>query len=86
MSATLFEAIMAVGLLLLAWGFAQFLVHLRYGRAELAAALAQPSHPVHDYTLAFIVPCLDEQAVIGELAMASKDGRYSWRQAAGVAQ
>lgn len=70
MSATLFEAIMAVGLLLLAWGFAQFLVHLRYGRAELAAALAQPSHPVHDYTLAFIVPCLDEQAVIGETVRA----------------
>ncbi len=66
MIATLFDAIMAVGLLLLGWGFAQFLVHLRYGRAELDAALAAPSHPVNAYTLAFVVPCLDEEAVIGE--------------------
>lgn len=66
MIATLVEAAMAVGLLLLAWGFAQFLLHLRYGRAELAAALASPSHPAHEYTLAFLVPCLDEERVVGE--------------------
>jgi len=67
---TIVEATMAVGLLLLAWGFAQFLFHLRYGRAELAAALARPSQPLADYTLAFLVPCLDEERVIGETVRA----------------
>jgi cellulose synthase/poly-beta-1,6-N-acetylglucosamine synthase-like glycosyltransferase len=63
---TIVEATMAVGVLLLAWGFAQFLFHLRYGREELDAALAAPSKPKGDFTLAFLIPCLNEEQVIGE--------------------
>jgi 1,2-diacylglycerol 3-beta-glucosyltransferase len=70
MIATLVDALMAVGLLILGWGFAQFLLHVRYGRAELAAALASPGRPTQDYTVAFLVPCLDEEHVIGETVRA----------------
>lgn len=70
MIAALFDALMAVGLLILGWGFAQFLLHVRYGRAELAAALANPATPRAGYTVAFLVPCLDEERVIGETVLA----------------
>jgi 1,2-diacylglycerol 3-beta-glucosyltransferase len=66
MTGTLFHAVMAVGLLLLAWGFAQFLLWYRWGRAELDAALATIAAPRHEYHLAFLVPCLDEARVVRE--------------------
>ena len=66
MTGTLFHAVMAVGLLLLAWGFAQFVLWYRWGQAELRAALDTPARPRHEYHLAFLVPCLDEAAVIRE--------------------
>lgn len=66
MTGTLFNAAMAVALLLLAWGFAQFMLWYRWGSAELEAALASPATPRHPYEVIFLVPCLNEEAVIGD--------------------
>ena len=62
MGGTLFNAVMALALLLLAWGFAQFVLSYRWGFAELEAALANPQHA---YRLVVLIPCLDEELVIG---------------------
>jgi 1,2-diacylglycerol 3-beta-glucosyltransferase len=62
---TLFNAVMALALLLLAWGFAQFVLAYRWGYAELEQALASPQRPRRRYRLAVLIPCLNEEAVIG---------------------
>ena len=66
MAGTLFNAVMAVALLLLAWGFAQFVLWYRWGTAELRAAQRQQARPSRAYRLAFLIPCLNEENVIGE--------------------
>lgn len=63
---TLFNAVMAVALLLLAWGFAQFVLWYRWGTAELRAARADHGKlPDRSYRVVFLIPCLDEEKVIG---------------------
>jgi 1,2-diacylglycerol 3-beta-glucosyltransferase len=63
---TLFNATMAVALLLLAWGFAQFVLWYRWGTAELRTARAdQGNTPDRSYRVVFLIPCLDEEKVIG---------------------
>lgn len=62
---TLFNAVMSVALLLLAWGFAQFVLAYRWGFAELEAALASRPAPQKDYRLVVLVACLNEEEVIG---------------------
>ncbi|MFN8187487.1 MAG: glycosyltransferase family 2 protein [Gaiellales bacterium] len=66
MAGTLVNALMAVALLLLAWGFAQFVLWYRWGTAELERAVAHPGAPRRTYRLAFLIPCLNEEAVIGD--------------------
>jgi len=61
----LFNAAMAVALLLLAWGFAQFMLWYRWGAAELETALARLVEPRSDFTVVYLIPCLDEEAVVG---------------------
>ena len=73
MTGSLFNAVMAVALLLLAWGFAQFVLWYRWGTAELAMALSSPSSPSGDYRLAVLIPCLDEEAVIGATVRAVRE-------------
>jgi cellulose synthase/poly-beta-1,6-N-acetylglucosamine synthase-like glycosyltransferase len=63
---TVFNAIMALALLLLAWGFAQFLLWYRWGLAELEAALRDPRAPDFDYRLVILIPALNERAVIAD--------------------
>ena len=62
---TLFNAVMALALLLLSWGFAQFLLAYRWGHQELDDALAEPAAPEEDYRLAVLIACLNEEEVIG---------------------
>lgn len=66
MAGTLISALMAVAQLVLAWGFAQFVLWWRWGTAEHERAVARPAPTRHDYRFAFLVPALDEEAVIGE--------------------
>jgi 1,2-diacylglycerol 3-beta-glucosyltransferase len=63
---TLFNAVMALALLLLAWGFAQFVLWYRWGLAELELASSHPRWPRHEYRLAVLIACLNEEAVIAE--------------------
>ncbi len=70
---TLYNAVMAVALLLLAWGFAQFVLWYRWGTAELESALARPPAPRQRYHLVFLIACLDEEAVIGETVTAIRE-------------
>ena len=70
-----FNAIMALALLLLAWGFAQFLVWYRWGLAELDDAERHPRVPANEYRLVVLIPALNERDVIagtvhGVLALA----------------
>ncbi len=65
LAGTLFNAVMALALLLLAWGFAQFLLAYRWGHQELDDALAEPQVPEGDYRLVFLIACLNEEEVIG---------------------
>lgn len=67
---TVFNAIMAVALLLLAWGFAQFVVFYRWGCAELEAARRTPRLPSAGYRLAVLIPALNEEAVIADTVRA----------------
>jgi 1,2-diacylglycerol 3-beta-glucosyltransferase len=62
---TLFNAVMALALLLLSWGFAQFVLAYRWGHQELDDALAGRPVPEGDYRLVFLIACLNEQEVIG---------------------
>src|SRR5579862_3592367 len=62
---TLFNAVMALALLLLAWGFAQFVLAYRWGHQELEDALAEPREPKGRYRLAVLIACLNEEEVIG---------------------
>jgi 1,2-diacylglycerol 3-beta-glucosyltransferase len=73
MLGTLFNAVMAVALVLLAWGLAQFVVWYRWGRAELGAARACPVVPAGDYETVFLIPCLNEEEVIGETVTAIRE-------------
>jgi 1,2-diacylglycerol 3-beta-glucosyltransferase len=66
LAGTLFNAVMALALLLLAWGFAQFVLAYRWGHQELDDALAEPQVPEGDYRLVFLIACLNEEEVIGE--------------------
>ena len=71
MAGTLFNAVMAVALLLLAWGFAQFVLSYRWGTAELRDALARgPAEPHGSYDVVFLIACLDEAEVIAETVAA----------------
>jgi cellulose synthase/poly-beta-1,6-N-acetylglucosamine synthase-like glycosyltransferase len=65
LAGTLFNAVMALALLLLAWGFAQFVLAYRWGHQELDDALAEPPVPEGDYRVVFLIACLNEEAVIG---------------------
>ena len=65
MLGTFFNALMALALLLLAWGFAQFVLQYRWGFAELEDALARRRLPKRLYRVAVLIPCLNEEAVIG---------------------
>src|SRR3990172_8484735 len=65
---TLYNAVMAVALLLLAWGFAQFVLWYRWGTAELESALGRPPAPQHPYPLLFLAAGPNEEAVIGDRA------------------
>jgi 1,2-diacylglycerol 3-beta-glucosyltransferase len=67
---TLFNAVMALALLLLAWGFAQFVVWYRWGLAELETARRHPRIPQRDYRLVVLIPCLNEREVIAETVAA----------------
>jgi 1,2-diacylglycerol 3-beta-glucosyltransferase len=67
---TLFNAVMALALLLLAWGFAQFLILYRWGLAELEQARRHPQVPRGSYRLVVLIPCLNEQAVIADTVAA----------------
>ena len=67
---TLFNAVMALALLLLAWGFAQFVLWYRWGLAELEAARRNPQQPRLAYRLAVLIACLNEEAVIGDTVSA----------------
>lgn len=62
---TLFNALMALALLLLAWGFAQFVLAYRWGHQELDDALAKTPVPKGDYRVVFLIACLNEEEVIG---------------------
>jgi cellulose synthase/poly-beta-1,6-N-acetylglucosamine synthase-like glycosyltransferase len=62
---TLFNAVMALALLLLSWGFAQFVLAYRWGHQELDDALAGSRLPDGDYRVVFLIACLNEQEVIG---------------------
>ena len=62
---TLFNAVMALALLLLSWGFAQFVLAYRWGHQELEDALADPHEPTGRYRLAVLIACLNEEEVIG---------------------
>ena len=62
---TLFNAVMALALLLLSWGFAQFVLAYRWGHQELEDALAEPPAPKERYRLAVLIACLNEEEVIG---------------------
>jgi cellulose synthase/poly-beta-1,6-N-acetylglucosamine synthase-like glycosyltransferase len=66
MAWTVFNAVMAVALLLLAWGFAQFVLWYRWGLAELEEATANPREPAERYRLSVLIACLNEEAVIGQ--------------------
>jgi 1,2-diacylglycerol 3-beta-glucosyltransferase len=65
LTGTLFNAVMALALLLLAWGFAQFVLAYRWGHQELEDALARTPKPDGDYRLVFLIACLNEAQVIG---------------------
>jgi 1,2-diacylglycerol 3-beta-glucosyltransferase len=65
LTGTLFNAVMALALLLLAWGFAQFVLAYRWGHQELEDALARTPKPHGDYRLVFLIACLNEAQVIG---------------------
>jgi hypothetical protein len=52
----LFNAVMALALLLLAWGFAQFLMWYRWGLAELEQARRHPQIPRGSYRLVVLTP------------------------------
>jgi cellulose synthase/poly-beta-1,6-N-acetylglucosamine synthase-like glycosyltransferase len=62
---TLFNAVMALALLLLGWGFAQFVLAYRWGHQELDDALARSPMPKGDYRVVFLIACLNEEEVIG---------------------
>jgi 1,2-diacylglycerol 3-beta-glucosyltransferase len=66
----LFNAVMALALLLLAWGFAQFLMWYRWGLAELEQARRHPQIPRGSYRLVVLIPCLNERAVIADTVTA----------------
>ncbi len=61
-----FNAIMALALLLLAWGFAQFVLWYRWGLAELEAAQRRPRPPEGAYRIVVLIPALNEEAVIAD--------------------
>lgn len=65
MAGTLFNAVMAVALVLLAWGFAQFVLWYRWGIDELRRATESPEQPTVAYDLVVLIACLDEEEVIG---------------------
>jgi 1,2-diacylglycerol 3-beta-glucosyltransferase len=65
LTGTLFNALMALALLLLSWGFAQFVLAYRWGHQELDDALAETPEPEGDYRLVFLIACLNEEEVIG---------------------
>jgi cellulose synthase/poly-beta-1,6-N-acetylglucosamine synthase-like glycosyltransferase len=65
LAGTLFNAVMALALLLLAWGFAQFVLAYRWGHQELEDALARNPEPEGDYRLVVLIACLNEEEVIG---------------------
>jgi 1,2-diacylglycerol 3-beta-glucosyltransferase len=65
MIGTLFNAVMALALLLLAWGLAQFVLAYRWGFAELEAARATPQLPRRSFDLFVLIACLNEAEVIG---------------------
>lgn len=63
---TLFNAVMAVALVLLSWGFAQFVLAYRWGLEELERATRDARTPAHPYEIVVLIACLDEEAVIGD--------------------
>jgi cellulose synthase/poly-beta-1,6-N-acetylglucosamine synthase-like glycosyltransferase len=65
LAGTLFNAVMALALLLLSWGFAQFVLAYRWGHQELEDALARTPKPEGEYRLVFLIACLNEEEVIG---------------------
>jgi len=70
---TLFNGVMALALLLLAWGFAQFMLWYRWGLTELEAARRRETESCGHYRVAVLIPCLNEEAVIGETVAALRD-------------
>src|SRR3990170_5088327 len=62
---TIFNAVMAVALLLLAWGFAQFVLWYRWGTAELRRAGHPRLRLSESDRFVFLIACLDEELVIG---------------------
>jgi len=62
---TIFNAIMAVALLLLAWGFAQFVLWYRWGTAELRRSGHRRLRLTESDRFVFMIACLDEELVIG---------------------
>ncbi|MBM3676439.1 MAG: glycosyltransferase [Actinobacteria bacterium] len=74
MFGTLFNAVMAVALVLLAWGFAQFVLWYRWGFEELREAERHAGQPNAGYRLVVLIACLDEEEVIGATVAAIRAG------------
>ena len=62
---TVFNAVMAVALLLLAWGFAQFVLWYRWGTAEYRRSGRARLRLAESERFVFLIACLDEELVIG---------------------